>query len=83
MDGIKSLKESLRKAEAELRRARQAYSVCLINSDATGCAAEQQAVARAEREVGALLRRINEAEQQAADKCEAETTSTAYGLLYE
>lgn len=82
MSDIKSLKESLRKAEAELRRAKRAYSVCLIN-DVTGCAAEQQAVARAEREVGALLRRITEAEQQAADKREAETTSTAYGLMYE
>lgn len=65
MDGIKSLKESLRKAEAELRRARQAYSVCLINSDATGCAAEQETVTRAEHEVAALRRRIAATERLA------------------
>lgn len=60
MSSIDELQKSLAKAEAELRRARKAYSTCLLN-DPTGCGREQEAVAAAETRVGALERRIEDA----------------------
>ena len=65
MDNVKQLRKSLTKAEASLKRAREAYSTCLITSDHAGCAAEQDALARAEREVNALRHKLAEAARQA------------------
>lgn len=66
MKTVSELRKSLAKAEAELNRAQQAYSVCLLTSDGDGCIAEQEAQAAAEREVNALRRRIAAAERQTA-----------------
>lgn len=66
MTDIRDLKKSLRKAEAALRRAQAAYSTCLLTSDHSGCATEQETVTRAEHEVAALRRRIVAAERQVA-----------------
>ena len=65
MDGIRELRKSLKKAEADLKRARESYSTCLITSDHAGCAVEQDALARAEREVNALRHKLVEAERLA------------------
>jgi hypothetical protein len=65
MDNIKQLRKSLDKAAAALRRAKEAYSTCMLNSDHSGCAAEQDAVTRAEHEVSALRHRIAAAERLA------------------
>jgi len=65
MDNVKQLEKSLKKAEATLRRARAAYSTCLLTGDNDGCASEQEALTTAEREVNALRRRIAAAERQA------------------
>lgn len=65
MDNVKQLEKSLKKAKATLRRARAAYSTCLLTSDHAGCAVEQDTLARAEREVNALRHRIAEAERLA------------------
>jgi multidrug efflux pump subunit AcrA (membrane-fusion protein) len=59
MDGSKDLEASLRKARAELERAQAEYSICLFN-DPGGCAAEQEAVAAAERKVRQLERKLHE-----------------------
>lgn len=64
METVNELRKSLAKAEAELNRTQQAYSVCLLTSDGDGCTAEQEAVNKAEREVADLRRRIDEAERQ-------------------
>jgi hypothetical protein len=61
MDGIRELRKSLKKAEADLKRARESYSTCLITSDHAGCAVEQEALVAAERRVHALERRLVEA----------------------
>lgn len=65
MDNVKQLRKSLSKAEATLRRAQAAYSTCLLASDHAGCAAEQDTLARAEREVNALRHKLAEAERLA------------------
>ena len=65
MDNVKQLRKSLSKAEAALKRAQAAYSTCLLSSDHAGCAAEQDALARAEREVNALRHKLAEAARQA------------------
>ena len=74
MDGIAELQKSLDRATGELRRAREAYSTCLLN-DPGGCAAEQQAVAEAERRVQALRRNIDEARMRATLSKEKERRS--------
>lgn len=61
MDNVKQLEKSLSKATAALKRAQAAYSTCLLTSDHTGCAVEQDALARAEREVNALRHKLVEA----------------------
>lgn len=65
MDNVRQLRKSLSKATAALKRAQTAYSTCLLTSDHAGCAAEQDALARAEREVNALRHKLAEAERQA------------------
>lgn len=61
METVNELRKSLAKAEAALKRAQSAYSTCLLTSDHDGCAAEQDALARAEREVNALRHKLAEA----------------------
>ncbi len=60
-DRIKELEESLADAVADLRRAQDEYSTCLLN-DPVGCATEQDAVAAAERRAKALRKKLAEAE---------------------
>jgi hypothetical protein len=68
MDNARQLRKSLSKAEATLRRAQAAYSTCLLTGDHAGCAAEQDALARAEREVNALRHKLAEAARQTERK---------------
>lgn len=65
MDNASELEKSLAKARAELRRARKAHSACLL-VDPGGCAAEQEAVAAAERRVQALERALGKAQIEEA-----------------
>ena len=59
-DKVRELKKSLDDAVADLRRAQEEYSTCLLN-DPVGCTTEQEAVAAAERRVKALRKRLVEA----------------------
>ena len=61
-DKVRELEQSLAAAVADLRRAQDEYSTCLLN-DPVGCAVEQEAVAAAERRVKALRKRLAEAKR--------------------
>ena len=64
MDTCRELQKSLKRARAELQRAEKSYSTCLLTGDHSGCAAEQEAAAEAERRVHALEHRLAEAERR-------------------
>ena len=63
MDGLRELEKAWRDAVGAVRRAREAYSMCLLN-DPGGCALEQESLAAAEKRLRALERKLAEARRR-------------------
>ena len=66
-DKVRELELSLVDAEADFRRTQTEYSTCLLN-DPGGCAAEQERLQAAERQVKALRRKLGEARRESGQR---------------